>query len=427
MAERLALYGGAPTITQPLPHYRWPRITESVRAAVALQLETDISLMDRSGVFRSFEETFRKFHGRDFALLCNSGTSALHAMYVGAGLEPHDEVIVPVYTFHATVTPLLHVGATPVFCDCGSDGNMDPVKAEALIGPRTKAIVVTHLFGLPCDMDAFTALSQRYNLLLFEDCSHAHGARYRDAPVGSFGDGAAWSFQGQKIISGGEGGMLLTDDHEMYIRAQLLGHYNKRCRQEIPPTHPFYELATTGFGLKHRAHPLAVAIAREQFGHLEEFRAGKSRFADRFAQALRPFEFITLSQYGRAHTSPTWYLLAATFDEVAAGASRELFVNALHAEGLAEIEAYTYLQPLHELPLFQRVPPIGPIRWPTSKRPGGLFDCARSFCQSLVKIPAWSFADEEPIVGQYIQGLTKVCAAIEKGLLRDRVQGSSAQ
>jgi dTDP-4-amino-4,6-dideoxygalactose transaminase len=141
------------------------------------------------------------------------------------------------------------------------------VEIEKKITDKTKAIVVTHMWGIPCDMDAITVIAKKHNLRLLEDCSHAHGAKFNEQKVGTFGDAAVWSLQGQKTVTGGEGGILLTDDGEIHTRALLLGQYNKRCKQEIPRDHPLYQYALTGFGLKLRAHPLAIAMADQQFDH----------------------------------------------------------------------------------------------------------------------------------------------------------------
>ena len=417
--DTLALYGGTPSLAISGPHYRWPRITENLQAAIASQLRKDISIMDRSGIFEEFEELFRGYHTRRYALVCNSGTSALHAMYVGANLGPGDEVIVPVYTFHATVTPLLHTGATPIFCDCGSDGSIDESLIEKLITKKTKAITVTHMFGLPCNMDEIVRIADKHGLMLFEDCSHAHGAKYKGRPVGSFGTAAVWSFQGQKIITGGEGGILVTNSSEIYVKAQLLGHYNKRCKQEIPAEHPLYPLATTGFGLKLRAHPVAMAMAMEQFTQVDEFRIKRTQYARKFAYALHPYAFIQMPQLWYEEREPTWYFVAVSFDAKTATISRELFIKALQAEGLKEIDGYDHLAPLYRLPLFKLTDPVGPIRSPSSLSTGVRFDGADRFCQTLVKIPAWTFDDEAPLVEQYIRGLVKVCDAIKSGLLKE--------
>jgi hypothetical protein len=172
----LALLGGPTTVTQDGPHFRWPPVTATTTAAVTRQLHDSISLYDRSGVIAELEGALESYHGRAHAVLASSGTAALHAMYA-ATLRPGDEVIVPAYTFFATVTPLLHLGVRPVLADCDANGNLDPAYVQSRITSRTRAIVVTHLWGIPADMAALGDLAQAGGLHLFEDASHAHGAQ----------------------------------------------------------------------------------------------------------------------------------------------------------------------------------------------------------------------------------------------------------
>lgn len=142
-------------------------------------------------------------------------------MYAGCDLQPGDEVISPTYTFYATVTPMVFTRAKPVFADRKEDGNIDPWEIEKKITDKTKAIVVTHMWGIPCDMDTITAVAKKHNLRLLEDCSHAHGAEFDGQKVGTFGDAAAWSLQGQKTVTGGEGAILLTDDEEIHTSNEM--------------------------------------------------------------------------------------------------------------------------------------------------------------------------------------------------------------
>jgi len=149
MTETLALLGGTPAITAPSPHFSWPPLTEATTAAVVGQLAASISIYDRSGVIADLEDALASYHDTAHALLISSGTAALHSAYAACGLGPDDDVIVPAYTFAATATPLLHVGATPVLVDCDPTGNIDPQHVEQAITPRTRAIVVTPCGATP--------------------------------------------------------------------------------------------------------------------------------------------------------------------------------------------------------------------------------------------------------------------------------------
>jgi perosamine synthetase len=227
------------------------------------------------------------------ALLTNSGTSAPHSMFVACGIRAGDEVIVPAYTFFATVTPLLHLGAVPVLADASADGNLDPEDVAARVTDRTVAVVVTHMWGTPAQAPRLREIANRHGLLLLEDASHAHGASIDDRKVGSFGHAAAFSLNGPKPLSAGEGGFLLTDDEQIYRRALIHGQYNKRCRDEIPNDDPLAAYAITGQGLKLRVHPLAAATTSEQLGHLDDYLDGRQACATYLSDLLSECPGIT--------------------------------------------------------------------------------------------------------------------------------------
>jgi perosamine synthetase len=305
MTSPLALLGGPPAVTWPAPHFTWPPVDDQTVAAVTSQLRTAVSVYDRSGVIAGLEDALCGYFGVRHAVLTSSGTAALYDLYAVCGIGPGDEVIVPAYTFYATVTPLLHLGAVPVLADCDHDGNLDPADAARKVTARTTAITVTHMWGMPADMPALRALADAHGLNLIEDASHAHGASIAGRKTGTFGTGAAFSMNGPKPLSAGEGGFILTDN-EIYYRALLRGHYNKRCRSEIPPAHQYDPYAVTGAGLKHRIHPLAASIALDQLGHLDTYLDGRARIATAIAAELDGIPGIRTLSPGRRRRS-AWY------------------------------------------------------------------------------------------------------------------------
>nr|WP_251076747.1 aminotransferase class I/II-fold pyridoxal phosphate-dependent enzyme [Streptomyces benahoarensis] len=172
----LALLGGPPAITIPGPHFAWPLIEDRDVEAVTSQLMSAVSIAGRSGIVAELEDALAAFLGVRHTVTTCTGTAALHSMYAAAGIGPGDEVIVPALTFHATATPLFHLGARPVLADVDTHGQLDLNDAARRITARTKAIVAVHLWGLPENMDALTDFSSRHSLMLLEDGSHAHGA-----------------------------------------------------------------------------------------------------------------------------------------------------------------------------------------------------------------------------------------------------------
>lgn len=409
--SQLAILGGTPVIdqsTHPI-RYVWPEITKDIEDTVLKQLHTSISIYDRSGIFAEFENEFARYHARKHALLCSSGTLAIHSMFVAADFKVGDEVICPAYTFFATVTPLLHTGAVPVLCDCDKNGNIDPRELRNKITKRTKGLIVTHMWGIPCAMDDILAICKEHKLILLEDCSHAHGARYKGKLVGTFGDMAAWSLQGSKNISGGEGGVLVTDKDEYYHRALMLGHYNKRCKQELPEDSPYYPFAVTGMGLKYRAHPIAIAIALNLFRHIDEMLTVKRIYARMFEQRLDGFKGIKLP-YINKEVEPSWYALTLQYNAVSLdGLPIEKFVGALMAEGLIDVDRPMSTSPLNLLPLFQKPQVLFPIynQYPFSYKPGD-FPKAELFYKKTIKIPIWHSYSGEGIMNNYVQGFVKV-------------------
>jgi dTDP-4-amino-4,6-dideoxygalactose transaminase len=406
MQESLAYFGGTPTIQEDARIPNWPEITPTYERVVNSQLNESISIYNRSGIIETFEEEFAKIHNSKYALLNNSGTNSIWAMFVGANLQPGDEVLCPTYTFFATNTPLLSSGLIPVFCDADKNGNLDPLDIEHRITSKTKAIIVTHMWGYPCDMIEIARIAKKHRLLLFEDCSHAHMATLNNKYVGTFGHAAAWSLQGQKNITGGEGGILLTNDEDIYVRATLLGHYNKRSKQEIREDHPLYKFAVTGMGLKMRSHPLAIAFAVEQLHESQSYMQHRNVCAKRYSELLRRYDFI--EELDITDSQPSWYAYIFKFrhDSI----DRDLFVEMLHKEGLNEVDIPGSTGPNHLLPLFKEPHVLFP-QFYTSETHFNVeepFTGAADFYNSIVKLPIWATTSGDDIFDKYLEGLKKV-------------------
>lgn len=246
--------------------FRWPPTIDEMGDVLKKYINegNPLSIADDSGVYKDLETLFAKLHGRKYGLLVSSGTMALYSAFFGINLVPGDEVICTSYSYHATATPLLHFGVKIVFCDVEEDtGNIDVFKIEELITSKTKVIVTNDQWGHPCDKEGVLEICKKYDLKYVEDCSHAHFAEYNGKFVGTFGDVACWSLQGNKLLSGGEGGILLTDSQEIFERAVLLGHNLKRPSNSVK-TPEYKPLERTGYGLKLRIHPLAAVMVLHQ-------------------------------------------------------------------------------------------------------------------------------------------------------------------
>ncbi|MDX8029376.1 DegT/DnrJ/EryC1/StrS family aminotransferase [Lentzea sp. BCCO 10_0856] len=410
MNSPLALLGGDAAIRQPGPHFSWPPITDRSQKVVAEQLAESISIYDRSGVIAELEDALANYFGVKHAVLMSSGTAALHAAYAACVIEPGDEVIVPAYTFFATATPLLHLGAIPVLADCDETGNISVTEVAAKITPNTAAIVATHMWGIPANVPALRALAQEHHLALIEDGSHAHGASLDGQKVGSFGKAAAFSMNGPKPLSAGEGGFVLTNDDEVFYRTLMFAHYNKRCRSEIPPTSALHRFAVTGTGLKFRIHPLAASFALDQLAHLDEYLAGRAEIAKLMCDELKEVAGISVPQLPSKHQA-AWYGLPLTYvpDELG-GLPVERFHQALLAEGLKEVDQPGSTRPLNQLPLIQDPAALFPFQpefervqyWP------GQFPVAETVHHHTLKLPVWHREEDVPLARAYVSGIKKV-------------------
>jgi dTDP-4-amino-4,6-dideoxygalactose transaminase len=398
------------TVSIAPPHFPWPTITEPMRAAVLKQLDDSISIYDRSGIFARFEEKFAAYHSARHALLTSSGTMALYSVFDALGLQPRDEVLCPDYTFFATVSPLVALGVTPVFCDAGPDGNIDPATLWQRVSPKTRAVVVTHMWGVPCDMDAIGEFCAAHELPLVEDCSHAHGATYRGKPVGSFGTAAVWSLQGQKLVTGGEGGVIVTNDTDLYYRALLVGHYNKRCKQEINPASPLSKYAQTGFGLKLRAHPLAIAIAEVLFDELDAVLAVKRQFASRLTERLERFDWLELPV--AADRAPSWYAYAFRVSGDADGTCARQLHDLSCERGAVEIDLPSSTGSVSELPLFRDLQNVRPQFYTESPMETA---CPRSraYTRNTLKLPVPWHPDQAELWARYVDAIEDACESLE--------------
>ena len=252
------------------------------------------------------------------------------------------------------------------------------------------------------------------HIFLLEDCSHAIGASINGQLVGTFGDGAAWSLQGQKNISGGEGGIVLTKHSDFHYRQLLWGHYNKRCKVEIPREHELHSYALTGAGLKNRAHPIAVAIALNQLQMLSTFKSMRDTFAAQIANGLQDIPFLQIAHShainGSNGIQHSWYALILLFDQEKApvGLTRESFVERLLGLDLVEVDIPRSTKPIHEEPLFLAphliLPHVYREPLPASAKVGGEeFPCAQAFHQRVIKLPVWAYQEDAPIVEYYIR------------------------
>lgn len=232
---------------------------------------------------QAFERAAREIFGVPYTMGLSSGTGALHAALVGAGVGPDTEVICAALGFFATASAVMLAGATPVFCDVDDSLHLDPTKLEALITPKTVAIAPTHVMGAVCDMGPIVEIAQRRGLKVIEDCAQACGATYRGAYVGTLGDYGCFSISAYKIVGGGEGGLLLAKSHELWERAAQLAEAGGLWRPDrfAPPRYAGELFPGTNYRMSELEAAVDVVQLRKMPDAVARFRRAKRAILDR--------------------------------------------------------------------------------------------------------------------------------------------------
>lgn len=225
---------------------------------------------------REFEREFAAWCGADYAVALANGTLALDLALKALGIGPGDEVVVTPRTFIASISCVVNAGGVPIFADVDVDsGNITAQSIEAVLTPRTKAVICVHLAGWPCDMDPILSLADKYGLKIIEDCAQAHGARYKGRSVGTIGDVGAWSFCQDKIMStGGEGGMVTTNDPGLWSKMWSFKDHGKDWAAVYERHHPDgFRWVHESFGTNFRMLEVQAAIGRIQLRKMGEWHA----------------------------------------------------------------------------------------------------------------------------------------------------------
>jgi perosamine synthetase len=283
-SNELAVFNG-PRAVRTEYKEGWRQVRRSDLKPILAAARDDINTEAKGeGPIAEFERKFAQLTGSQYALAMNSGTAALHSAYFALGVKPGTEVIVPGYTFFATAAPILQCGGRPVFCDVDPETLLaDPNDVERRITPRTRAICVVHLWGNPAPMDRFVEIARRHNLGLIEDCSHAHGALYRNRAVGAWGNIGCFSLQGPKAVSAGEGGIAVTDDPVLFDRMLALGHYGRLKAGQAKNT---FDTDYLSLGVKYRPHLYGILLATGSLSRLPELNRQRQRNYDILCEEL---------------------------------------------------------------------------------------------------------------------------------------------
>jgi perosamine synthetase len=317
-----------------IPVYR-PWITDKERQYVD-EAMASTWISSKGAFLERFEREFPAYVGAEHGVAAANGTVALHLAFAALGIGPGDEVIVPSLTYVASVNAISYVGAVPVFVDSDPERwNLDPGLIEQAITPRTKAIEVVHLYGFPAAMDRILDIARRHGLAVIEDAAEAHGAEYKGRKVGSFGDVGVFSFFGNKIVTTGEGGMLVTNDAGLAERARHLRG------QGVSATRTYWHDV---IGFNYRMTNVAAAIGCAQLERIDETLAAKRALAHAYAERLGSTDGVSL-QAGASGTRPVYWMNCIVVEP-----SRRDPLMAFLAERGVETRPFFY--PAHTLPMY---------------------------------------------------------------------------
>jgi perosamine synthetase len=260
---RPAILGGQPAVPKGMVK-PWPEIRDEDKQAVMRVLDRGVLWGGGGPEGKALEEEWCNYVGSRHCLVTNSGTAALHMAVAAAGVGPGDEVLAASLSWTSSATCILHHNAIPVFVDVRADTLcMDEDKIEEKVSDKTKAIIPVHYAGLPCDMDKIMRIAKKHDLRVIEDCCQAHGAEYKGRKVGTIGDIGCYSLNGSKNLSGGEGGLLVTDDDGLYREAARVWQFGEERREDGKREYNAY-----GMGWMYRTTEITAAFTRSQLKRL---------------------------------------------------------------------------------------------------------------------------------------------------------------
>ncbi len=364
MSKKLAINGGSPVRTKLFPAYN--TIGKEEKAAVRRVLDSG-NLSQFLGAWspdffggpevRMFEENWCSAFGVNYAVSVNSNTSGLFAAMGAIGIQPGDEVIVSPYTMSASAIAPLVYGGIPVFADIDQDTFcMDPASIESRITPRTKAILVVHIFGHPADMEAIMTIAQKHNLVVVEDCAQAPMGKYKGRYVGTIGDLGVFSLNYHKHIHTGEGGVVITNNKHLAERVQYIRNHGENVMEILGVTD-----LTNMIGYNFRMTEIEAAIGSEQLKKLPALIEERLKNVEFLYEELGGLKGLSSTPKVPSDSVHTYYLQPLKYDSAVHGVHRNLFVNAVKAEIPSAVLRETapllgagYVKPLYLQPIYQQ-------------------------------------------------------------------------
>lgn len=357
--QQLALLGGPRAVARDRRVLPWPRVTADDEAAVLRSLRSHAYTSASAGEVEisGLEREWADFAGTAYSVAVSNGTTALALALAAAGVQPGSEVVVPALSFVASAMAPVHLGATPVFADIDPHTfNLDPAAFEAAISPRTSAVVVVHLHGLPAELDEIGVIAARHGVRVVEDAAQAHGAQYRGRPVGTAGAANSFSLNVSKnLATCGEGGLVNTDDPERYRRIVMMRQFG-----EIIPQRSERSYVSHLLGWNYKPNAIQCAFTRSQLARLPGEQKIREENVRRLLGRVSALDGLGVPAVSDDRTH-AWHILRFRVDPAAFGAPdtpagplRAVVMSALRAEGVPV--SHYQLMPLPAQPAFRGVP-----------------------------------------------------------------------
>ena len=419
MSQDLAVFGGPKAVTASTKD-QWKAPVEEEKALVCELIDQNFLSGCNTGVPKEFEDRFREFIGCKYVLTTSHGHTAIASGFFAAGLGPGDEFIGPTIGYIGSYAGALHMGATPVFCEADPKTLlMDPSDAAKRVTARTRCLAPIHHCGHVCDMDGLLALADKHDLVVVEDAAHAHGSEWDGVKIGNMGHIACFSMQGTtpggKPVAAGEGGIVATNDRELYERALIYCHLHRPgALDEL--TNPVYkQLEAQLLGWKFRAHPLAIAIALVSLKSLpyriERVAANRDELAEKI-KGLPGFEFV--HTYPKSKQSELYGGQRFLYDgDALNGLPVGKFVEAVKAEGAPlsgpGVSHMEHLRSLFtkDLPALWGKAHPGPANVPLPRYKEGDFPISEALRGKVLHMPSY-IEPEDGLMDQFAAALRKV-------------------
>ncbi len=420
MTGKLALFGGPRAVTADTKE-QWQRPVQEGKAAVCKLIDEGWLSGSGHGLPKQFEDSFREFIDCKYVLTTSHGHTALASAFFAAGLGPGDEFIHPTIGYLGSYAGALHMGARPIFCEVDPKTLLaDPADIEKRITPKTRLVCPIHSCGRVCDLDALLAVCEERGIVLVEDAAHAHGSEWGGVKIGNLGHIACFSMQGivpgaGKPVAAGEGGIVATNDQELYERALIYCHLHRSgALDEL--TNPVYkELDAELLGWKWRAHPLALAIAQVSLKSLpyriEHFIANREELAEKIG-GIPGIELA--HNYPKSKGAELYGGLRFLYDpDSLGGLSAERFCEAVKAEG-APLRASALRPPEHLRSIFTKdLPDLwgkghqGPADVPLPRYKEGDYPVSEGLLGRVLSSPGWIEA-APGVIKQFALAIRKV-------------------